>query len=164
MTWFHIVALAISTVSSDGSMTSQDHTSKMDPNISFGACHGGGTPIVLSLSSGPRTYTGDLEGVVPSTSVAGDYCAGFVPTEPQFCVSIPAGGGTYAFEVTEAEQIDTVLVITGGPDGVCDDDGGNSLLSRLTYWFEAGQYQLYVGSYSQGNQAHFTLQVSASTW
>ena len=137
---------------------------KMDPNISFGACEVDGVPIILNMNSAERILSGNLEGEISASNYSSDFCVGYLPLEPQFCISIASGGGNFIFEVTDAEQIDTVLVLVGEEEIICDDDGGNSLLSRISYQLGAGQYQLYVGSYSQGNQAHFTLQVSASGW
>ena len=146
-----------------GELRAADVRLAINPNISIGRCSGG-EPIELSHGMPTRTYRGTLSGDIDGERAFGQYCTGYYRHDAQFCISVPSPGGYFTFEITDAEGADTTLAVVG--DNVdwpyCDDDGaGRDLLSKLVQWYEPGEYLVYVGSFSQGVQAQFTLTASA---
>jgi len=139
----------------------------LNPNISLVGCSGTGVSVTDAPPFANRTVTGSFVGTVSAYELGPRdlYCAGYVPTESQVCISVPPGGGMYDIEVTDAEMVDSVLLIVG-PDGRvdCDDDGGMHLLSRIYTHFTEGEYHVYVGTYSQGLSGNFVMTVAAETW
>jgi hypothetical protein len=137
----------------------------INPNISVGVCSGG-DPIAASPTMSERVFSGRLHGGMSSEEVFGAQCAGYYQAEAQFCVSIPAPGGYYNIELTDAEGVDTTMALTAPSLSwpLCDDDGGtrgHALLSRVNGWLDVGDYLLFVGSYSQGESAAFILSVTS---
>lgn len=133
----------------------------LNPNLSIGTC-AGGQPIAVSAGMGMRTLAGRAVGAVTGQEVFGEYCVGHYTNAPHFCFAVPAPGGYYTFEIVDANGTDTTLAITTNESWpYCDDDGGNSLLSRITNWYEPGTYHVYVGTFSRGVETEFTMTVQA---
>jgi len=107
-------------------------------------------PYTVSLSSG---------GSVSASTLSED-CAGFIADAPD--VRLNYSAGSLPLYVSAASEVDTTLVINA-PDGqwYCDDDGNGGLDPLV--WFEqpqSGQYDIWVGTYSDSSIQSATLSIS----
>lgn len=110
-------------------------------------------PFVVSLNGG-----GDVD-----ASTLDAACVGFVPEAPAFTVNWE--GKVDAFDIFYYSDFDPTLVVQL-PDGsyVCNDDASDNLLDP-TVTIEApaeGQYNLWVGSYDQGQLIPGLLVITAN--
>lgn len=138
----------------------------INPNISVGDCPGGAA-IDVAPTMGDRTLTGTLAGEQPGDALFESYCVGYYRPNAQFCVAVPSPGGYYTFTVTDAGGVDATMGLSGGAYEVpaCDDDSAGNLLPKLVQWLEPGEYRLWVGSFSEGASARFTMTVrSGDHW
>tara|TARA_R110002072_G_scaffold79652_14_gene183590 strand:+ start:468 stop:1805 length:1338 start_codon:yes stop_codon:yes gene_type:complete len=88
-------------------------------------------------------------------------CAGWVASAPDFELTYSAG--SLPLIISAASNSDTTLLIND-PNGnwFCDDDGGNAGLNPSLRFNNAasGVYDIWIGSYSQGNNASASLSIS----
>lgn len=120
--------------------------------------------IDLTSGFGPDPHTqaiaagGDI-----SASVINDTCIGWIAQAPDYRVNWTAGSGELPLIFSVSSSADTTLVING-PDGqwYCDDDGGVEALNpAITFQSPAsGQYDIWVGTYLEGDLQESTLHVS----
>ncbi|MGQ0531753.1 MAG: hypothetical protein ACT4OF_03565 [Caulobacteraceae bacterium] len=105
-----------------------------------------------------------------SVSAGGDYnayaipgCVGWVSRAPDYRVNWTAGSGALPLVFSVQSDADTTLVIndTSG-NWVCDDDGGNNGLNPAVTFANppSGQYDIWVGTFSEGAMQPSTLNVS----
>ena len=91
-------------------------------------------------------------------------CRGMIADAPDVRLNYRAG--SYPLILSVNSQSDTTLVVNG-PDGswYCDDDGGNEGMNPSVSFANApsGQYDVWVGTYSQGALQSSTLHVSEVT-
>lgn len=118
----------------------------------------------VNLSSGftPDPYTVRLtSGGDRSAQNISSSCRGWIANAPDFSVSY-AAGSTFDLTIAAVSNSDTTLVIND-PSGTwyCDDDGGEGLNPLVTFGNpRSGRYDIWVGSYSQGEYADSVLSVS----
>lgn len=117
-----------------------------------------------SLRTGfqPDPYRIDIvSGGVHRASSVRSGCAGWVAGAPDFQLEFAAG--SLPLIISAASDSDTTLLVND-PNGNwhCDDDGGNAGLNpALTFNNAAsGVYDIWIGSYSEGNNASATLSIS----
>ncbi len=160
--WPLVTALANAALAFSSVADAEPPGLAINPNISIGSCNGG-RPIDVRSGMSAQTYTGTLRGEIPGEEAFGVYCTGYYVVEPHFCFVVPSSGAYLSFEITEGGGIDTTLAIANEDLEwpICDDDGGQGLLSRVNQWFEGGEYTVHLGSYGQHNSASFTLTVQA---
>jgi hypothetical protein len=88
-------------------------------------------------------------------------CAGWVAAAPDFQLTYTAG--SLPLILSAASNSDTTLLVND-PNGnwFCDDDGGNAGLNPSLRFNNAasGVYDIWIGSYSQGNNATASLSIS----
>lgn len=88
-------------------------------------------------------------------------CAGWVASAPDFQLSF--AGDMLPLIISAASDSDTTLLVND-PNGNwhCNDDGGNAGWNpALTFNNPAsGTYDIWIGSYSQGDAANVTLSIS----
>ncbi len=111
----------------------------------------GHAPYTLSLTSG---------GAIAASNVDGS-CRGWIAEAADFELTYTAGAGSLVIEALSSS--DTTLVVNG-PDGTwyCDDDGGEGLDPRLVFNPSmSGVYDVWVGSYSEGDYADATLRITS---
>lgn len=90
-------------------------------------------------------------------------CVGWIARAPDYRVNWTAGSGSLPLVISVSSDADTTLVINDAAGNwVCDDDGGNNGLNpAITFSNPAsGQYDIWVGTYSQGDLQPSTLDVS----
>ena len=85
---------------------------------------------------------------------------------PDFRLNWTAGSGALPLIFSVASEADTTLVINDAQGNwVCDDDGGNAGLNpSISFTAPAsGQYDVWVGTYSEGDLQSSTLNISELT-
>lgn len=118
----------------------------------------------VNLNSGftPDPYTVRVtSGGSRSAQNVSGACRGWIANAPDFSVYYSAGN-MFDLTISATSGSDTTLVVNG-PNGswYCDDDSGDGLNPRLTFSNpRSGRYDIWVGSYSQGNNAAATLAIS----
>jgi len=117
----------------------------------------------IDLSAGftpdPHTVQVTASGSRDARDLGGD-CRGSIANAPDYRLNYSAG--TFDLTISVDSESDTTLVVNG-PGGAwfCDDDGGEGLNPRLDFSDPAsGQYDIWVGSYSEGDYASATLSIS----
>lgn len=131
------------------------------PDFSLDPAYG-----VIDLVSGftPDPHTVAIQaGGELNASALGGTCLGFVARAPDYRVNWTAGSGSLPLIFSVTAESDTVLVINDAEGNwVCDDDGGNEGLNPAITFTNpvGGQYDIWVGTYSDGPLAPSTLSVS----
>ena len=90
-------------------------------------------------------------------------CVGFIARAPDYRVNFTAGRGSLPLIFSVNAESDTTLVINdAGGNWVCDDDGGEQGLNpSITFASPAsGQYDVWVGTFNEGQLQPSTLHVS----
>lgn len=108
-------------------------------------------PYNVTLTSGGQLRASDL-----SSS-----CRGWIANAPDYSVYYEAGN-MFDLTIGAVSNTDTTLVVNG-PDTswYCDDDSGEGLNPSMTFSSPAsGRYDIWVGSYSEGDYAQATLSIS----
>lgn len=88
-------------------------------------------------------------------------CRGWIANAPDYSVYYVAGS-TFDLTIGATSESDTTLVVNG-PSGnwYCDDDSGEGLNPSLTFGNpQSGRYDIWVGSYREGDYANATLAIS----
>jgi hypothetical protein len=120
--------------------------------------------VELAAGFQPDPHTQQIAaGGAFDASQLGGTCVGWVAQAPDYRVNWTAGSGQLPLIFSVASDADTTLVINGA-DGswICDDDGGNEGMNPSVSIQNApsGQYDVWVGTYSQGELQDSTLHVS----
>lgn len=123
---------------------------------------------VIDLVSGfqpdPHTVNVTAGGEYNAYQIPG--CVGSISRAPDYRVNFTAGGAGLPLIFSASSEADTTLVINdAGGNWVCDDDGGNEGLNpAVTFTSPAsGQYDVWVGSYAEGDYPSAVLNVSEVT-
>ena len=137
----------------------------IDPSLTLSVCQSG-APLRLPSRGGSVRVTGEMHGQVEGGELFSGYCAGHYADEAHFCVEVRHDGTALALELTDGGGHDTTLaLVPGSPgaegdDAMCDDDGGQGLLSRLEVTLDAGVYAIYVGTFGPDVSSTFALEVT----
>lgn len=120
--------------------------------------------VELAAGFAPDPHTLQIAaGGAFDASQLGGMCVGWVAQAPDYRVNWTAGSGQLPLIFSVASDADTTLVINAA-DGswICDDDGGNEGMNPSVSIQNApsGQYDIWVGTYSQGDLEDSTLHVS----
>jgi hypothetical protein len=123
---------------------------------------------VIDLVSGfqpdPHTVTVTAGGEYNAYQIPG--CVGSISRAPDYRVNFTAGTAGLPLIFSARSDADTTLVINdAGGNWVCDDDGGNEGFNpSITFQNPAsGQYDVWVGSYAEGDFPQAELHVSELT-
>jgi len=151
--------LSISELGMAGGQPSQGGGSYQSIDWSLPANFGGAN---LSGGFAPDPYRVNIiSGGTHRASEVRNGCAGWVSSAPDFELSFSAG--SLPLILSAASNSDTTILVND-PNGnwYCDDDGGNvGLNPSLTFSNPAsGTYDIWIGSYSQGQNADATLSIS----
>jgi len=118
----------------------------------------------VNLSSGftpdPYNVTLTSGGQLRASNISAS-CRGWIANAPDYSVYYEAGN-MFDLTISSVSSTDTTLVING-PHGnwYCDDDSGEGLNPSMTFNNpQSGRYDIWVGSYSEGDYADATLSVS----
>jgi hypothetical protein len=95
-------------------------------------------------------------GPINSGQALGANCPGFIANNPDFDLYWTAGRTGLPLVISADSQADTTLVVrTPSGQWLCEDDGGHNRLNpgmRIDNP-QTGLYDIWVGTYSQGNAA-----------
>ncbi len=140
------------------SFSELDSTISSYPDTSLDPTYGS-----VSLASGftPDPHTVKLRsGGSVDASNLGDSCRGYVASAPDYRVNYD--GGSLPLIISANADVDVTLVVND-PNGnwVCDDDSGEGLNPSLRFEKPlSGQYDVWVGTYSDTSNENATLSVS----
>jgi hypothetical protein len=114
----------------------------------------------------PHTVAIDAGGTIDASVLNQPGCVGRIARAPDFRLNWTAGSGALPLIFSVASDSDTTLVINDAQGNwVCDDDGGEAGLNP-SIRFESpasGQYDVWVGTYSEGDLQPSTLNISELT-
>lgn len=138
--------------------------SEIDPRPDFTLEPAYGTiELVSGFQPDPHTVGISAGGELDASAMGVPGCIGWVARAPDYRVNWTAGSGALPLVFSVAAEADTTLVINDAEGNwVCDDDGGNNGLNPAITFANpvSGQYDIWVGTYSQGNLQPSTLNVS----
>jgi hypothetical protein len=119
--------------------------------------------LVSGFTPDPHTQAIAAGGELDASGFGLPGCIGWIARAPDFRVNWTAGSGQLPLIFSVDSNSDTTLVINDAQGNwVCDDDGGNEDLNpSITFTNPpSGQYDVWVGTYSQGGLQESTLHVS----
>ncbi|PWE16888.1 peptidase S1 [Marinicauda salina] len=119
----------------------------------------------ISLSSGFRSDPRRVSVVSGGRNRASDTasgCRGWVATAPDVQLTYQAGSVLPLILSVDSTSDTTLLVNDPNGRWHCDDDGGNDGLNPALTFSEplSGVYDIWIGSYRQGENAQATLSIS----
>jgi len=124
----------------------------------------------IDLTSGfqpdPHTVAIDAGGTIDASTIGQPGCVGRIARAPDFRLNWTAGSGSLPLIISVGAESDTTLVVNDAQGNwACDDDGGNAGLNpSITFQTPAsGQYDIWVGTYSEGDLQPSTLNISEVT-
>lgn len=120
----------------------------------------GSTNLNAGFTPDPYTVNITSGGVRRASNVSGS-CRGWIANAPDYSVYYTAGS-VFDLTISATSSSDTTLVING-PNGnwYCDDDSGDGLNPLMTFSNpRSGRYDIWVGSYREGDYANATLAIS----
>lgn len=123
----------------------------------------GSVDLVSGFQPDPHTQTIAAGGAIDASGLGQPGCVGWIAQAPDYRVSFTAGTAGLPLVFSVQSDSDTTLVINDAQGNwVCDDDGGNNGLNpAITFANPAsGQYDVWVGTFSQGELQDSTLNVS----
>lgn len=120
-----------------------------DPN--YGNVH-----LASGFTPDPYNVQVVAGGAIDSRAALGAACPGFIANNPDFDLYWTAGSGSLPLVISADSTTDTTLVVrTPGGQWLCEDDGGHNGMNpglRIDHP-ASGVYDIWVGTYSQGNAA-----------
>lgn len=132
------------------------------PDFSLNPAYGA-IDLVSGFQPDPHTVGIQAGGELDASSMGVAGCIGWVARAPDYRVNWTAGSGSLPLVFSVASEADTTLVINDAEGNwVCDDDGGNNGLNPAITFANpvSGQYDIWVGTYSEGALQPSTLNVS----
>ena len=149
-------------ISEVGGPDSGDATTGDAPDFSLDPAYG-----AIDLASGfqpdPHTVAISAGGGIDASVIGQPGCIGWIARAPDYRVNWTAGSGSLPLIFSVQSESDTTLIINDAQGNwVCDDDGGNEGLNpAITFTAPAsGQYDIWVGTFAQGDLQPSTLHVS----
>lgn len=145
---FFIAAIALACAT--GTATAQDTSA--DTNY-------GELRLRAGFRPDPRVITLRAGGDLPASN-AGSNCRGYITDEPDVRLFYTAG--SYPLIISVDSRADTTLVVNG-PNGefYCDDDSGEGVNPSIRINRpRSGRYEIWVGTYSEGNTPPARLHIS----
>lgn len=123
----------------------------------------GAVALVSGFQPDPHTQSIAAGGGFDASNLGAQGCVGWVASAPDYRVNWTAGSGALPLVFSVQAEADTTLVINDAAGNwICDDDGGNNGLNpAITIANPAsGQYDVWVGTFTQGDLEPSTLNVS----
>lgn len=119
----------------------------------------GAIDLAAGFTPDPHTVSISAGGSFDASAISG--CVGWIAQAPDYRVNWTAGSGELPLTFHVASEADTTLVINDAQGNwVCDDDsdGVNPVVSFQNA--PSGQYDVWVGTYAQGDLQESTLHVT----
>jgi hypothetical protein len=126
----------------------------------------GAVDLVSGFQPDPHTLAIAAGGAIDASVLGQPGCVGYIAQAPDYRVNWTAGSGSLPLIFSVAADADTTLVINDAEGNwLCDDDSGNAGLNpSVTITAPAsGQYDVWVGTYREGELQDSTLNVSELT-
>lgn len=139
----------------------QTPTAEGGPDFTLDPAYGA-VDLVAGFQPDPHTQAISAGGALDASQLGGS-CVGWIAQAPDYRVNWTAGSGQLPLIFSVASDADTTLVINdAGGAWICDDDGGNEGMNPSISIQNAptGQYDVWVGTYAQGELQDSTLHVS----
>lgn len=131
------------------------------PDFSLDPAYGA-VALAAGFTPDPHTQAIAAGGAFDASQLGGT-CVGWIAQAPDFRVNWTAGSGANPLIFSVNSAADTTLVINDASGAwICDDDGGNEGMNPSISITNppSGQYDVWVGTYSQGELQDSTLHVS----
>ncbi|MBN1946368.1 MAG: hypothetical protein JW797_11880 [Bradymonadales bacterium] len=142
-----IVTMAALAFAMGSAVLSSQATAQTHGSVTLAA---GFMPDPQSLSGmGGGAMDASVYGVSPTGA-----CNGWIPNQPNHVMFLSTAFNYLSVQVTS--QTDTTLLIQG-PDGTFCNDDTNGLNPAISRSWSPGAYNIYVGTYSQGNFPPYTI-------
>lgn len=123
----------------------------------------GTVALVSGFQPDPHTIGIAAGGNIDASSMGVPGCVGWIARAPDYRLNWTAGSETLPLIISAASDADTTLVVNDASGNwLCDDDGGDAGLNpsiRIDHP-ASGQYDIWVGTYSQGSLESSTLHIS----
>jgi hypothetical protein len=132
------------------------------PDFSLAPAYGA-IDLVSGFQPDPHTVGIQAGGELDASAMGVPGCIGWVARAPDYRVNWTAGSGSLPLVFSVSSEADTTLVINDAEGNwVCDDDSGNNGLNPAITFANpvSGQYDIWVGTYSEGSLQPSTLNVS----
>lgn len=139
----------------------EQQASGEQPDFSLDPAYGA-VDLQAGFTPDPHTKEIAAGGTIDASSLGGN-CVGWVARAPDYRVNWTAGSGANPLIFSVQSDADTTLVINDAQGNwVCDDDGGNEGLNPAISFSNpvSGQYDVWVGTFTQGDLQDSTLSVS----
>lgn len=123
----------------------------------------GAVSLVSGFQPDPHTQAIAAGGSFDASTLGVQGCVGWIATAPDYRVNWTAGSGALPLVFSVQSDADTTLVINDAQGNwICDDDGGNNGLNPAITIANppSGQYDIWVGTFAQGDLEPSTLNVS----
>jgi hypothetical protein len=123
----------------------------------------GSIELVSGFEPDPHRVSIAAGGEIAASSIGAPGCLGWIARAPDYRVNWTAGEGQLPLIFSVQSDADTTLVINdANGNWVCDDDGGNQGLNPSISFAQpsSGQYDVWVGTFTQGGLQNSTLSVS----
>jgi hypothetical protein len=122
----------------------------------------GAADLVSGFTPDPHTQEISAGGSFDAAALGHD-CVGWIARAPDYRVNWTAGSGQLPLVFSVDSKADTTLVINDSQgDWICDDDSGNGGLNPAITIAnpQSGQYDVWVGTFAEGDLQQSTLNVS----
>lgn len=132
------------------------------PDFSLDPAYGS-VDLTSGFEPDPHTQAIAAGGSIDASVIGQPGCVGWIARAPDYRLNWTAGSGELPLVFSVNSEADTTLVINDAHGNwVCDDDGGNEGLNpAITFAAPAsGQYDIWVGTYLQGDLQESTLHIS----
>jgi hypothetical protein len=119
--------------------------------------------LVSGFTPDPHTVAIDAGGTIDASVLNQLGCVGRIARAPDLRLTWTEGSGALPLILSVASESDTTLVINDAQGNwVCDDDGGEAGLNPSIRFDSpaSGQYDIWVGTYSEGDLQPSTLNIS----
>lgn len=123
----------------------------------------GGADLADGFPGDPRTQRIAAGGPINVSALGIAACTGWIARAPDYRVTWTAGASGLPLVFSVVSEADTTLVINDAQGHwICDDDGGNEGLNPAITIAQpaSGQYEVWVGTFEQGDLQPSTLHVS----
>ena len=145
----------------DGGSQQQQATGDV-PDFSLEPAYGS-VELTSGFEPDPHGVSIAAGGELDASVIGVQGCVGFVARAPDYRLNWTAGDGSLPLIISVGSDSDTVLVVNDAQGNWrCDDDNGNEGLNpSITFDHPAsGQYDIWVGTYEQGELKDSTLNIS----
>lgn len=132
------------------------------PDFSLDPAYGS-VELTAGFQPDPHQMQISAGGAIDASTLGISGCVGWIAQAPDYRVHWTAGSGQLPLVFSVNAEADTTLVINDAAGNwVCDDDGGNNNLNPAITFQNApsGQYDIWVGTYAQGDLQPSVLNVS----